>query len=237
MPFNKWVTKSGYEVIQVLAGRSNVFVVRNGTKNLLVDTSVSRLRKKLQRRLDRLGVKTIDYLVLTHAHFDHAANAQRIQEKYNAKVIVQREDEPWLSAGDNALPRGTNRITSVIVNLLAKRLFHLLRYKPCRPDILVDSHFDLKSFEENLYLVHTPGHTAGSLSLIVDDELALAGDTLFGLFRWSVFPPYASDPETMVRSWGKLLETNCSLFLPSHGTPIRRTLLKKDYDQRIQQLL
>jgi glyoxylase-like metal-dependent hydrolase (beta-lactamase superfamily II) len=233
----KWKTTSGYEVIQLMAGRSNVFVVRNGTKNLLVDTSVSRLREKLIKQLSRMGIKNIDYLVLTHAHFDHAANAHKIQEKYKAKVIVQREDEPWLSAGDNVLPRGTNRITRFIVNLLAKRLFHLFRYEPCKPDILVDSLYNLESFGENVYLVHTPGHTAGSMSLIVDDELALAGDTLFGAFRWSVFPPYASDPEKMVRTCGKLLETNCSLFLPSHGTPIRRKLLKKEYDQRIQQLL
>lgn len=139
----KWKTTSGYEVIRLMAGRSNVFVVRSGTKNLMVATSVSRLRKKPIKRLASMGIKTIDYLV------------------------------------------------------------------------------------------HTPGHTAGSVSLIVDDELALTGDTLFGVFRWSVYPPYASDAETMVRSWGKLLETKCSLFLPSHGTPIRRSLLKKDYDKRI----
>lgn len=233
---NRWKTRSGCDVIQVLAGRSNVFVLRNGEKNLLVDTSVSRLRKNLQRRLDSLGVKTIDYLVLTHAHFDHAANARHIQKKYKAKVIVQRVDEPWLSAGDNMLPAGTNLITRAIVNLLGKWLFHLFRYEPCHPDIVVDSHYNLSSFGENVYLVHSPGHTPGSMSIIVDDELALVGDTLFGVFRWTVFPPYARDPETMVRSWRKLLQTNCSLFLPSHGTSIQRTLLKKDYDRRIQAL-
>lgn len=234
MPFNKWVTKSGYEVIQVLAGRSNVFVLTNGEKKLLVDTSVLRLRKKLQKRLDRMGINTIDYLVLTHAHFDHAANARHIQKKYKAKVIVQRADEPWLSAGDNVLPAGTNLVTRTIVNLLGKRLFHLFRYEPCQPDIVVDSRADLKSFGENVYLMHTPGHTPGSMSIIVDDELALVGDTLFGVFSWSVFPPYARDPETMVRSWSKLLKTNCSLYLPSHGAPVHRTMLKKDYDKRIR---
>ncbi len=234
---NRWKTKTGYEVIQVLAGRSNVFVLTNGEKNLLVDTSVSRLRKILQRRLDSLGVETIDYLVLTHAHYDHAANARHIQKKYKAKVIVQRADEPWLSAGDNMLPAGTNLITRTIVNLLGKWLFHLFRYEPCRPDLVVDSQADLKSFGENVYLIHSPGHTPGSMSIIVDDELALVGDTLFGVFRWTVFPPYARDPETMIRSWRKLLQTNCSLFLPSHGTSIQRTLLKKDFEQRIKVMI
>jgi flavorubredoxin len=34
-----WQTKSGYKVIQVLAGRSNVFLLTNGEQNILVDTA------------------------------------------------------------------------------------------------------------------------------------------------------------------------------------------------------
>ncbi|HBL74567.1 MAG: hypothetical protein A2W90_20990 [Bacteroidetes bacterium GWF2_42_66] len=51
---------------------------------------------------------------------------------------------------------------------------------------------------------------------------------MFGVLKWSVFPPYAEDEELMIESFGKLLETKCPEFLPSHGTAI---LVQKDYFQ------
>jgi glyoxylase-like metal-dependent hydrolase (beta-lactamase superfamily II) len=80
----------------------------------------------------------------------------------------------------------------------------------------------------NAYILHTPGHSSGSVSIIVDDEIALVGDTMFGIFPWSVFPPFADDVKQMTESWGKLLETNCRLFLPGHGTANKRSLVQKN---------
>lgn len=228
----KWKTKSGIEVIQILSGRCNVFLLSNERKNILIDTSVKRLRKKLEKRLDLLGIKSIDYLILTHSHFDHAANAQWIKQRFNSKIIIQSEEEKYLLTGENIIPKGTTFLTRPLINILGKRLFHLFKYEPCKPDIVVDSHYDLNAFVENLYLLHSPGHTIGSMSVIVDDEIAFVGDTMFGLLEWSVFPPYANDIEMMIKSWGQLLETNCSEFIPSHGTANSRLLVKRDYNKR-----
>lgn len=230
----KWRTKNGYEIILLLSGRSNVFLLSNGKRNILIDTSVARLWIKLQKQLYILGIDTIDYLILTHAHFDHAANAKRIKKKFNSLVIIQYQEENYLSRGDNILPNGTTLLTIPIINLLGKRFFHRYKYEPCSPDILVDSKYDLKEFGFNAYLLHTPGHTRGSMSLIVDDEIAIVGDTMFGVFGWSVFPPYAEDKELMIKSWGKLLRTKCSNFLPSHGTENSKLLVQKDYNKRIK---
>ena len=232
----KWKTKNGLEIIQLLSGRSNVFLLSNGNSNILIDTSVTRLWEKLQKQLSKLRIDTIDYLILTHAHFDHAANTKRIKEKYNSKVIIHCLEEKYLSLGDNILPGGTTFLTAFIINLFGKRLFHRFRYEPCNPDILVDSEYDLKELGFDSYLMHTPGHTQGSMSLIVDDEIAIVGDTLFGVFKWSVFPPYAEDKELMIKSWGKLLRTKCSKFLPSHGTENSKLLVQKDYNKRIKKL-
>jgi len=86
----------------------------------------------------------------------------------------------------------------------------------------------------NAYLTHTPGHTIGSMSLIVDNEIAIVGDTMFGVFNWSAFPPYAQDADLMLKSWKKLLETNCNEFLPSHGTANSRDLVQKCYNKKLK---
>lgn len=227
-----WETKSGYKITRVLAGRSNVFLISNGKNNILVDTSPGNRWKKLDRRLRRLHVERLDALVLTHAHFDHAGSAARLQDKYEATVIAHIAEGPCLARGENTATGGTNALTRMIVGSLGKLFARRVHYEPCRPNIQVDSSFDLGEFGFKARAVHTPGHTDGSLSVIVDEEVAMVGDAMFGVFPWSVFPPYAADAGQMVASWGKLLATHCRLFLPAHGTANSLQQVRKDYDKR-----
>jgi len=225
-------TKSGCRILQILSGRSNVFLITNGKKNILIDTSPENKWKKLEKKLNDLNINNIDFLILTHTHFDHAANAYRIKKKYNAQVFVHETEASYLTSGKNIIPNGTNLITRTLINLFANSVFPGLNYEPCQPDILVNSSFNLKEFGFEAYIIHTPGHTTGSMSIVVDNEVALVGDTMFGMSKWSVFPPYANDVKQIVRSWGILLDTNCSVFIPSHGSANSRSLLQNDYDKR-----
>jgi len=227
------VTKSGYKILQILSGRSNVFLLTNGVQNMLVDTGSKNNRNKLDKRLIDFNISHIDYLILTHTHFDHAGNAHWINEKYRTQVIVHKSEASYLTAGDNIFPKGTNIVTRLIVNLFAERIFTHLRYEPCRYDVLVDSKLDLKDFGFNAHLLHTPGHTVGSVSVVIDNEIAIVGDTMFGVFKWSVFPPFANDVNQLVNSWGILLKTGCSVFIPSHGTANSRSQVQKNFNKRL----
>lgn len=227
-----WTTKSGYKITQVLGGRSNVFLLSNKEKNILVDTSPQFMWKRLHTQLRQLNIDKIDYLILTHTHFDHAANSKQLKEKYGAKVIVHKNEEENLLHGNNVLLSGTNPITKIIAGLLLKRFKSLARYGPCQPDIIVDSNFNLIDIGFNGYIMHTPGHTPGSISVVVDDEVALVGDTMFGVFPWTVYPPFAVDTTEMINSWGNLLKTNARVFIPSHGFSNPRSLVEKDFKKR-----
>lgn len=229
----KWETKSGYEILQLLSGRSNVFLLTNGRKNILIDTSSGFMWKLLRLRLNNLNVNHIDCLILTHSHMDHAGNARMIRDEYKSLVFIHKNEASYLTSGKSIIPGGTVPVTRIIERLLAKYATPMLRSKPCKYDILVDSVFDLSDFGFKAYILHTPGHTPGSMSVIIDDEIALVGDTMFGVFPGSVFPPYASDVRQMINSWGKLLDTKCSVFIPSHGSAKSRSLAQKDYNKRI----
>jgi len=228
----KWTTKSGYQIIQILSGRSNVFLLTNGKINFLIDTSAGRLWNKLQKQLEKAGISKIDYLILTHAHFDHAANANKIKAKYGALVIVQKNEADYLAKGENVIPQGTTLLTRLLVSLAGRLFFEQVRYEPCQYDMLVGNILDLNDMGINACIMHTPGHTSGSVSVIIEDEIALVGDTMFGVFRGSVFPPYAENVAMMIQSWGKLLRTGCRLFIPSHGTANSRSLVEKEYSIR-----
>jgi hydroxyacylglutathione hydrolase len=228
----KWLTKNGIVIIQLISRRSHVFLVTSGTTHILVDTGVKSARKLLEKRLEKLGVKQIDYLVLTHSHYDHAGNAAWVRSRYGARVIIHTEEALFLSSGNILLPRGTLWFTKLPVKLLGKGIAPKLQSEPCRPDILAEERYDLAEAGLNGYILHTPGHSPGSVSLIADNEVALAGDAMFGIFPGSVFPPFGLDERLMVQSWKKLLDTGCSIFLPSHGSANSRALVQKCYDKR-----
>lgn len=232
--FKSWTTKNGCRVIRILSVRSNVFLLTNGKKNILIDTGPKHLWNKLEKNLTCLNIKHIDYLILTHSHFDHAGNAHKIREKYNALVIIHRNEAHYLKTSGFVIPKGTNLFSNAIVYLLANKLTPKPGYTPCQYDILVDTKFNLNDFGFNAYILHTPGHSPGSVSIIVDDEIAVVGDAMFGIFKWSVFPPFAQDTMQMIKSWGNLLETNCSIFLPSHGSSNSRQLVQKDYYRKFK---
>jgi glyoxylase-like metal-dependent hydrolase (beta-lactamase superfamily II) len=231
---NKWTTKSGYEILQIMSGRSNVFLLMSNDKKYLIDTSTSSNWEKLDNALKSLGIGKIDYLILTHTHHDHAANARKIKDNYNASVIVHRNEAIHLINGEAVLPQGTNPFTKALVNLLGKRIESKFNFEPCSYDILVDSIYDLKDLGINAYILHTPGHSTGSMSLIIDEDIAIVGDAMFGVLKKNVYPPYADNSIELVNSWDKLLSTNCNLFLPAHGSYKDKIELKNNYDQKIK---
>lgn len=226
------ITKSGYKIIQILSGRSNVFLLTVGQKNILIDSGPKKERRILVKRLKKLNVTHIDYLILTHSHFDHAENAAFIREKYKAVVIIHKTEAPLLESGDNILPQGTNPLTRLIVKMFSKRFIASKRYEPCKPDIQTDAVYYLTSAGLDTYILHTPGHTPGSVSVIIDNEVALVGDTMFGVFTGSVFPPFANNVKQMIYSWGLLLDTGCSWYLPGHGSANERILVQSEYKKR-----
>jgi hydroxyacylglutathione hydrolase len=228
-----WITSKGNRIIKLAGGRSNVFLLTNCHQNILIDTGPASVWKTVEKRLTESDVNQIDCLILTHTHYDHAENAWRIREKYGARVIVHKNEAGYLTSGENILPRGTLFISKLIITIFGRSFKSLARYKPCQYDYEVESFFNLDDFGFDAFIIHTPGHTTGSMSVVIDNEIAVVGDAMFGVFKGSIFPPFAEDPKQMIESWDKLLETGCKIFLPSHGSENSRDLVKKEYERRL----
>jgi hydroxyacylglutathione hydrolase len=232
---NLWVTQGGQTVREVLNKRCNVYLISNDGRHLLVDCGRERRWKRLRRALERLDVCApgrLSGLVLTHAHFDHAENAATVKAQFGAPIIVHESEAGHLERGESPPVRGSRGVMKFLLGLVAPEwTARLFSYRPAIPDIAVGDTYSLDALGFTGTLLHTPGHTAGSVSVIVDDEVAMVGDAMFGEWFGSIYPPFAVDPAEMVRSWGKLLGTGCSVFLPSHGTPRVRELVAREYER------
>jgi len=227
---NTWETRDGHVIHQLMGGVCNVYALMRGEDMLLVDTGRSYGWWLLRNRIE--GVRLTSgprALILTHSHFDHAENAARLKAVYPLKVIVHGSERQYLAAGDSPLPAGAILPTRWIMRLFGRMARPFFRYQSCQPDIAVEERLDLEPFGFEGYILHTPGHTRGSMSVVVEDRIALVGDTLFGMLPGSGLPPYADDIPAMVKSWRKLLDTPCERFLSGHGQEIKRALLERKY--------
>ena len=227
----QWTTKSGCRIQILLSGRSNVYLVSAGDKHFLVDTAVKSDWRKLNSRLKEIldDKDNVCALILTHTHYDHAQNASAIKCEYKAEIIVNKNEAEFLENGDNPEIKGTTLLSKFIAYAAKMEIGNYMAYPLVKADIIFEDKYKISDFGASTYIMHTPGHSQGSSCAIIDDGIALVGDAMVGIFKKSIFPPFAQNTDELIKSWGKLLETGCNIFLPGHGTPISRELLQKEY--------
>lgn len=224
-------TGKGTSITRLTPARCNIFVVTRNGRSILVDTGISFDRGRIEHALGRKGIVP-EAVVLTHTHFDHAGNAAWLAREYGAEVVVQEAESEALASGDTSIPEGTYAVTKGLVEI-GRRIAPAFRYEPCQADHIFGESFDLNRFGINGYIIHTPGHSPGGATLVIDGIVAIAGDSIIGTTPGWPFPPFADDVELLLRSWKKIIETGCETFLPGHGKPIGREELVREYKKRI----
>ncbi len=200
-----------------VSGRNNVYLVESLGSVMLVDAGMAYMYDNLLLKIGRAKVIP-GMITITHAHYDHAENTLRLKEKFNARVLVHAMEAPHLAAGTNPEDEpvaGTFTIEGE-------------NYPPVKADIIVN---DLYNAGGGIRVMHTPGHTPGSISVIVDNEIAIVGDAMFSVHPGQAMVPYCMDRKVLLESWGRLFSTGCSLFLPAHGRPITRKTAEKEYSR------
>jgi len=128
----------------------------------------------------------VEYIILTHAHFDHIDALAEVKEKLGAKVCVHKLDSMGLLDGSISLYQ------------------YMSDDKKVKADILLDDEDILYVGNMKLEIIHTPGHTPGSICILSDD-IMFTGDTLFNMSIGRVDFPGGSDYD-MYKSLAKLMK-------------------------------
>lgn len=224
------VTQKRTEIFRLTPARCNIYVISKPGKSIIIDTGIQADRTRIKKALIRREIKP-DAVILTHCHFDHTGNVAWFQKEYKAKVLIQAAEREALETGDMPIPEGTYGITRGIVSI-GRKMTSIFSYERCTPDIVVNEFMDLTELGIEGYIMHIPGHSPGGVAIVIDGEIALAGDSVIGTIPGSPFPPFADDVDELMRSWKKLLSTGCQIFLPGHGRPISREQLAAEYGKR-----
>jgi glyoxylase-like metal-dependent hydrolase (beta-lactamase superfamily II) len=117
---------------------------------------------KIMQAIEEMKVN-VRRIVLTHFHFDHTMVAAEVREATGARLAVHRDEAAYLIEPPEAL---------AIYSPDATRELHA--------DTLLDDGVHIQVGELDFEVLHTPGHSPGSLSLWIPNEGAVfSGDVLF----------------------------------------------------------
>jgi glyoxylase-like metal-dependent hydrolase (beta-lactamase superfamily II) len=180
--------------IKLIPGRGMYANAYLAKGTILVDAGVTPMVVEAFRN-------TIRYIVLTHCHFDHIAYLAAIVKMTGAKVCIHPAD------GDGL--RNDNQSLSM----------HFGAHSPgIIPDMLLNDGDMIEGYQ----IIHTPGHTQGSICLFDPDTRDLiSGDTVFadGAFGRYDFPGGSKD--MLEASINRLAELKVTGLYAGHGVPAR----------------
>jgi hydroxyacylglutathione hydrolase len=141
---------------------------------------------------------TLKLIVSTHGHWDHIGDNAAVVAHTGAHIAVHPLDRPRL---EHPQP-----------------LFAPFEIPPSVPAVELAEGGEIRFGEIRLTVLHTPGHTEGSVCLqAVDDGILFSGDTLFA-GGWGRVDLPGADPAAMVESLARLTTLDDSIVvLPGHG--------------------
>lgn len=219
------------DVQRVATGIVNSYLVGTAARWILVDTGITGFARVIRRAaVARFGAGARpDAIILTHAHFDHAGNADALALEWQVPVYAHPLEMPYLT-GRSKYPPQDPTVGGAIA-LMSRAFPH--RGRTLRAN-LMPLRSDIVPAAPEWRWIHTPGHTAGHVSLFRDsDGTLLSGDAFvtMNLDSWVEqvrrTPEPCSPPAPLTTDWDaarRSVQTLASLrpyaVGSGHGLPI-----------------
>jgi len=172
------------KVIRVVASEigTNSYLLLN-KKPVIIDpcTLADKVLNNLKKYIEP---EDLEYIILTHYHYDHADAALKIKEVTKAKILIHESDVKFLDF---------------------------------KPDRTLRDNEILNLGDYKLKVIHTPGHTPGSICLFEPKTKSLfSGDTVFSQGVGRTDLPGGST-EQLIESLKRLCKLDVKVLYPGHG--------------------
>ena len=194
-----------------------------GDQTTLIDTGtpgkqdniLSYLRNVLKGKPE--DIKTI---ILTHHHIDHTGSLYELKKITNANVAAYIDDVDVISGEKQSSD-------PIYMRFVSRLMATFTSYKFIKPDIGLREN----DMVDNYMVIHTPGHTPGSIALYNSDNgVIFVGDTLTYDGNKVGGPPsfLINDREALKKSVKKISDLNPKIMLSGHGKPLTEDTTDED---------
>jgi hydroxyacylglutathione hydrolase len=166
-------------LIRIKGAISNCYLLL-GEKPVLVGTGApGDLKAILSTFKDySVDVRQLALILLTHGHSDQAGCAAELRRQSGAQIAIHTADAPLVRAGRNGM--------IVVQDWLGRVLRPLVdeEFEAFEPDLVFEEGIALEPYGLRARVVPTPGHTSGSVSVVLASGEAIIGDVLRGSLVW-----------------------------------------------------
>lgn len=211
---------AGSRVRPISLGFVNAFLVL-GKRPVLVDTGIPGSAPKILAAIREEGYEPRDLslIIITHAHTDHFGSAAAVSEATGAPVLVHACEAGVLESGAGLPPVPVS---------FSGRIFALMIGKTApspalavTPAIRIDAPYRLDAYGIDGVVIPSPGHTHGSLSILLAGGECIVGDLVMGIFPPGRpgLPIFAEDTGAVKQGIRRITDTKPSIIYAGHGGP------------------
>ncbi len=181
---------------------AGVYLVRFGDRAALIDAGSGRDHPQLKKNIDKCLQPDVqlEYLLLTHCHFDHTGGAKAVRDDYGCRIVAHELDAIYLESGDS-------NVTGAALSGAS--------FEPFAVDIKLQGQESTLTINGGtVTAIHCPGHSPGSVvyTTNIDGELILFGQDIHGPIRSELL----SDEKEYLASLEKLLKLRADVLLEGH---------------------
>lgn len=181
---------------------SNIYVVL-GKNPTVIDCGTGLHNEEVVRVIKKIGDPTlIKQIILTHEHFDHCGGVKKLHDLTggNAKIVSYEDAADKIERGES---------------IFARLLGGVMPKMPV--DVRLIDGDTINIGDETFEVIHTPGHTPGSMCLYSKASKSLiSGDTIFAYGSFGRYDFPGGDPVLLRQSIEKLAELDVENLYPGH---------------------
>jgi glyoxylase-like metal-dependent hydrolase (beta-lactamase superfamily II) len=212
------------QIIPFRTGINSCYILKDKGA-VIIDAPVPFKRRDFSRLLSDSAIKPeeLQLIIPTHGDFDHAGGASFIQELSTARIVMHEKDSSNLENGTFHWPEGVTPWGKISRAMFKPLMKHVGKFTSARVDIKLDDQgMSLREYGIPGRIIYTPGHTYGSISVVLESGEAFVGCMAQNRFPFGFrpkLPIYAKDPELLKESWLKVLNLGARTIYPGHGKP------------------
>ena len=209
-------------IIPIVLGITRCYLIR-GDNLILIDGGMPNKGDVFRKALSKLSIdpREIKLIVITHGHWDHIGSVRDIRELTGARTAIHELDRGCLEKGKERRAPGVTRCGRFMTGMIGS-FSGRIRIPITDADITLGDEFQLAQFGIDGSIIHTPGHTLGSVSVLLETGEAFVGDLAMNMFPLTVrpgLPIFAEDLQKVKESWKMLLNRGAKTVYPAHGKP------------------